>query len=82
MDSGMLWFDNDPKIDLGSKISRAATYYCKKYGHEPNICYLHPSMIEEGKKVIGTIRLQASTAMIPYHFWLEEVSKEKIKPER
>ena len=29
--TGMLWFDNDPKIDFYVKIMRAAEYYQKKY---------------------------------------------------
>ena len=38
MDIGMLWYDNDPKADLASKITRAAEYYHKKYGQLPDLC--------------------------------------------
>jgi hypothetical protein len=44
MKIGMLWFDNDPKADLKIKIERAASYYSKKYGQSPNLCFIHPSM--------------------------------------
>ncbi len=44
MKIGMLWFDNDPKADLKVKIERAASYYSKKYGQAPNLCFVHPSM--------------------------------------
>ena len=30
MNTGMLWFDNDPKIDFSVKILRASEYYQKK----------------------------------------------------
>jgi hypothetical protein len=45
MKIGMLWFDNDPKAELKVKIERAASYYSKKYGQAPNLCFIHPSMI-------------------------------------
>ena len=44
MNTGMLWFDNDPKIDFYVKIMRASEYYQKKYGQIPNVCFVHPSM--------------------------------------
>ena len=31
MNIGMLWFDNDIKADLPTKIQRAASYYRTKY---------------------------------------------------
>jgi hypothetical protein len=45
MKIGMLWFDNDPKAELKVKIERAASYYSKKYGRTPNLCFIHPSMV-------------------------------------
>jgi hypothetical protein len=45
MNVGMLWFDNDSKIDLNGKIERAAVYYRTKYGRIPTLCFVHPSML-------------------------------------
>ena len=45
MNIGMLWFDNDPKVNLDTKIERAALYYAKKYGKNPTLCFVHPSML-------------------------------------
>jgi len=45
MNIGMLWFDNDPKVNLDTKIERAAIYYAKKYGKNPTLCFVHPSML-------------------------------------
>jgi hypothetical protein len=47
MKTGMLWFDNDPKTDLMTKISEAAMYYQKKYGAKPDLCFIHPSMLPQ-----------------------------------
>ena len=48
MNVGMLWFDNDPKVNLDTKVERAATYYHKKYGVTPTLCFIHPSMMPVG----------------------------------
>lgn len=45
MNIGMLWFDNDPKSNLDSKIERAAIYYRDKYGRSPTLCFVHPTML-------------------------------------
>ena len=48
MNIGMLWFDNDPKAEMNTKIARAGDYYQHKYGKSPNLCFVHPSMLLNG----------------------------------
>jgi hypothetical protein len=70
MNTGMLWFDNDPKIDFYVKIMRASEYYQKKYGQIPNVCFVHPSMKVDGpSKSIG-VDVQVNQMILPNHFWL------------
>ena len=45
MYTGMLWFDNDAKAELKLRVERAAEYYRRKYGQQPNLCFVHPSML-------------------------------------
>ena len=82
MKIGMLWFDNDPKADLKIKIERAASYYSKKYGQSPNLCFIHPSMASNGngnghgngngKSEPGTasIEIRTNRSVLPNHFWI------------
>lgn len=58
MNVGMLWFDNDLKAELAAKVERAASYYLKKYGVAPTICFVHPSMLSNGNSLAS----QASQA--------------------
>jgi len=70
MNTGMLWFDNDPKIDFSVKITRALEYYQKKYGQSPNICFVNPSTnIETPAKSLG-VDVQVNQMILPNHFWL------------
>ena len=78
MNVGMLWFDNDTKVDLAARIQRAASYYRDKYGRAPNLCFVHPSML--GATPVNTnggsnngcsgIEVRTTRSVLPNHFWL------------
>ena len=70
MDSGMLWFDNDNKVDLATRIHRAADYYQNKYGKTPNLCFVHPSMLGEEPYKSNGIEVRTTRTVLPNHFWL------------
>ncbi len=78
MNIGMLWFDNDTKSDLTTKIERAAIYYQNKYGKHPNLCFVHPSMaitLANSKDEIpvlkaGEIEVRTTRTVLPNHIWI------------
>jgi hypothetical protein len=70
MKTGMLWFDNDPKTDLPTKISRAAAYYQKKYGQMPDICFVHPTMVGGSPLKSLGIEVRPTRQVLPHHLWL------------
>jgi len=70
MRTGMLWFDNDPKTDLPTKVNRAAAYYQRKYGCSPNLCFVHPSMLQKEEPKADGIEMRPSRQVLPNHFWL------------
>ena len=70
MITGMLWFDNDPKIDLNTKIIKASEYYQKKYGQTPNLCFIHPSMAVESPSKSFVVDVKTDQMILPNHFWL------------
>ena len=70
MNIGMLWFDNDPKSDLNIKLSRAILYYRNKYGQDPNLCFVHPSMINGAETKSMDIELKPNRSVLPNHFWI------------
>lgn len=79
MNIGMLWFDNDPKVSLDTKVERAAVYYRNKYGHNPTLCYVHPTMLtrvveeaaSEEKRITSTgVELRSNRSVMPNHFWI------------
>lgn len=70
MVTGMLWFDNDPKSDLNSKIIRAVDFYQKKYGIRPDLCFVHPSMIKTEASNRNGIEVRTNTRVLPHHFWI------------
>lgn len=70
MTTGMLWFDNDPQIDMRTKLNRAVAYYQKKYGQAPDLCYVHPSMLSENPIRAVGLDVQADQMILPNHFWI------------
>lgn len=81
MKIGMLWFDNDTKTAFDTRIERAATYYRTKYGKEPTLCYIHPSMLpsedqetddtsaSRGRQHAG-LEVRTHPTVQPNHFWI------------
>ncbi len=70
MNTGMLWFDNDPKVDFLTKINRATDYYQKKYGQRPDLCYVNPGMIFDPPPKTSGIEVFTDQMILPDHFWL------------
>jgi hypothetical protein len=70
MNIGMLWFDNDPKTGLSTKIERAVDHYRQKYGRDPNLCLIHPSMVGQGTQEDFKISVRPYRPVLPGHFWI------------
>ena len=72
METGLLWFDDDPRKELEDKVLRAAAHYERKYGRSPNLCFVHPGAFNgNGKKhVAGGVEIRAGRSVLPHHFWL------------
>ncbi len=80
MDIGMLWFDNDPKRDLGAKVQTAAAYYLQKYGQAPNLCFVHPSMLPDESGRAGAVSIMTNITVLPNHFWIGVDQLEGVQP--
>jgi hypothetical protein len=81
MDIGMLWFDSNHQQDVSVRIERASTYYRSKYGREPDLCYVHPSMLVGAiPKEVAGLKVRTSQTVLPDHFWLgiEKAEASKI----
>lgn len=74
METGMLWFDNDPRSDLPAKVNRAVDYYQKKYGKKPDVCFVHPSAVKEEQRMNG-IEIRSSQMVLPNHLWIGLLEK-------
>ena len=69
MDTGLLWYD-DSQAEFATKVLEAKKCYEEKFGKKPNCCYGHPdSLPKEGTPANG-IKVLASPAVLPNHFWV------------
>ena len=74
MHTGMLWFDNS-QTALNIKIQKAVDYYHKKYGRTPDLCLVHPSMLDTQEKNQRTLEINKLTVrpyrpVLPGHIWI------------
>ncbi|MGD1995590.1 MAG: hypothetical protein PVH62_02345 [Anaerolineae bacterium] len=72
MKKGLLWFDNDRGRDLAQKVKRAARRYERKFGCRPNVCYVHPSVLNGNSRRVGSVRLEPLQSVLRDHFWVGE----------
>jgi len=70
MNAGMLWYDNDPSTGLKTKVERAADYYSKKYGRNPTLCLVHPSMLSDAERGAGRVTIRPNRSILPGHLWI------------
>lgn len=72
MHTGMLWFDNDPKTTLSVKIQKALEYYLNKFGQTPDLCLVHPSMLESelNSLELGKLTIRPYRTVMPGHLWI------------
>lgn len=70
MTSGLLWFDNS-KDALVMKVRRAAAYYERKYGRQPELCLVNPAMMTDQKlDDLNDITVRPWRGVLPHHFWI------------
>jgi hypothetical protein len=71
MHTGMLWFDNSQST-LNVKIQKAVEYYHKKYGRIPDLCLVHPSMLDknEAKIEVNKLIVRPYRPVLPGHIWI------------
>jgi hypothetical protein len=68
---GLLWFDDSPTRPVGDKIERAVQRYQQKYGHAPDVCYVHPAQLKEGEPSLAEdVKVLPAKSVLPHHFWL------------
>jgi hypothetical protein len=67
----MLWFDNS-QTALTVKIQKAVDYYHKKYGRNPDLCLVHPSMMEANQRQleINKLTVRPYRPVLPGHIWI------------
>jgi hypothetical protein len=69
MHTGMLWFDNS-QTALNTKIRKAIDYYHKKYGRNPDLCLVHPSMLKDSNLEVEKITVRPYRPVLPGHLWI------------
>jgi hypothetical protein len=77
MQMGLLWFDDDPRRELVSKVEEAARRYQSRFGVVPDTCYVNRAVLSEGDGIVRlqgqgnpTLRLAPASNIPLHHFWV------------
>jgi hypothetical protein len=70
MELGELFLIDDPKLNLEQRVLWAAKRYQRKYGAQPTLCILHPSLLQGRPRRVGALRFEPKTSVLPNYLWL------------
>jgi hypothetical protein len=70
MKTGLLWFDDSPKVTLAAKIENAARRYRERFGKSPDVCYVHPQTLARATTMPAHVQVIGSATIRPDHFWI------------
>ena len=77
MQSGLLWFDNNPARELSAKLEEAARRYRDKFGIIPDTCYVNQAAVSGSIVTIQLaglsgkpLRVLPAGNILPHHFWI------------
>lgn len=77
MKKGLLWYDDSGR-GLEAKVAGAARRYRRKFRSDPDTCYVHPSMLKDGKSVnVDGVRVVTLPTVLRHHFWLGREGKRR-----
>ena len=69
MNQFMMWWDNNKKTTLTSKIEHAVEYYHKKYGNKPTLCYVNPAVLKK-EITIDNLKVRPYRPVLLGHLWI------------
>lgn len=65
---GFMYYDNDTREDLKTKVLRLAARYSARFGQTPNVCIMHPGLVPA---VNGWgIEVKGMREVMPNYFWI------------
>lgn len=82
MHAGILWVDNASGTPLEKRLEKAADFYRRKYGRLPNLCLVHPSMLEASHVRFGKLTLGAYAPIVRGHLWIGVEDRRQMRASR
>jgi len=70
METGLLWFDDNPRVAFASKVESAARRYRERFGRPADVCYVHPQMLVGVASMPAQVQVVALSTVRPNHFWI------------
>lgn len=69
MKQGLLWYDDSNK-PLPQKVALAVARFRQKFGTMPDLCYVHPSALDNGSVKVGAVSVEALPTVLKHHLFV------------
>lgn len=76
MNKGMLWYDNNTKLNIENRVLEAVEFFMDKYGYKPHCAFVNPTMAEKPIKIKNNIKIVPNEKILKNHIWLEMAQEE------
>lgn len=76
MELGELFLIEDTRMSPEARVLWAAERYRRRYGQDPSLCLVHPSLLPAAGGRIAGLRVEAKPALLPNYLWLGSVAPE------
>jgi hypothetical protein len=70
MRTGLLWFDDSPKVPFATKVETAARRYQERFGSVADVCYVHPKTLARATAMPVHVQVVALPTVQPDCFWV------------
>ena len=70
MREGLLWFDNDPAVQLKDKIRQAAKRYKARLKQPPTVCYLNSEQFTAELTSVSGVTVKPADHIRPHYLWI------------
>ena len=70
MQTGPLWFDDNPSLPISSKIEQAAQRYRERFGRSPDLCYVNPRTLADARELSVDLQVAERPTVQPNSFWI------------
>ncbi len=70
MREGLMWYDDNPQLELEEKVKQAVQRYQQKFGTAPDTCYVNDAALDKDELKVEDVRVLRKSTVPLHNFWV------------